>query len=218
MRAGRAVAARPRQLARRRTGGDHFAAGGHRRRGRELQAPLRRRRQLVVEGDPEPRPHPSASHSRPSHVRRSRMLPGMPRPTSSSSRCARSARGSSFPSGTTAAASTSRRRAPGNARRQRHATRIALLGGELQGESAPGGPTTVTATLQPWRPAARRCRAPSNRKRYRGRGRDQHQRLVATPLLTMPFGSLSDEYLVGGAAAVGISSGPSRVRTSSQPT
>jgi signal transduction histidine kinase len=33
-------------------------------------------------------------------------------------------------------------------------TRIALLGGELQVESAPGGPTTVTATLQPWRPAA----------------------------------------------------------------
>jgi signal transduction histidine kinase len=33
-------------------------------------------------------------------------------------------------------------------------TRIALLGGELRVESAPGGPTTVTATLQPWRPAA----------------------------------------------------------------
>jgi signal transduction histidine kinase len=33
-------------------------------------------------------------------------------------------------------------------------TRIALLGGNLQVDSAPGGPTTVTATLQPWRPAA----------------------------------------------------------------
>jgi signal transduction histidine kinase len=33
-------------------------------------------------------------------------------------------------------------------------TRIALLGGELRVESEPGGPTTVTATLQPWRPAA----------------------------------------------------------------
>jgi signal transduction histidine kinase len=33
-------------------------------------------------------------------------------------------------------------------------TRIALLGGQLRVESAPGGPTTVTATLQPWRPAA----------------------------------------------------------------
>lgn len=33
-------------------------------------------------------------------------------------------------------------------------TRVALLGGELRVESAPGGPTTVTATLQPWRPAA----------------------------------------------------------------
>jgi len=33
-------------------------------------------------------------------------------------------------------------------------TRIALLGGELRVESVPGGPTTVTATLQPWRPAA----------------------------------------------------------------
>ena len=33
-------------------------------------------------------------------------------------------------------------------------TRIALLGGELRVESTPGGPTAVTATLQPWRPAA----------------------------------------------------------------
>jgi signal transduction histidine kinase len=33
-------------------------------------------------------------------------------------------------------------------------TRIALLGGELRVESVPGGPTNVTATLQPWRPAA----------------------------------------------------------------
>jgi len=33
-------------------------------------------------------------------------------------------------------------------------TRITLLGGELRVESAPGGPTAVTATLAPWRPAA----------------------------------------------------------------
>jgi signal transduction histidine kinase len=33
-------------------------------------------------------------------------------------------------------------------------TRIALLGGELRVESVPGGPTSVTAILQPWRPAA----------------------------------------------------------------
>jgi signal transduction histidine kinase len=33
-------------------------------------------------------------------------------------------------------------------------TRITLLGGELRMESAPGGPTTVTATLEPWRPEA----------------------------------------------------------------
>lgn len=33
-------------------------------------------------------------------------------------------------------------------------TRIGLLGGELRVESRPGGPTSVTAVLRPWRPEA----------------------------------------------------------------
>ena len=109
--------------------------------------------QLSSTATPAPRPTRSGSPCSRSHARRSRTPPSTVTPTNVEIRL----------SGTATTVSLQikddgRGFIPEEAERPGHfglsgmRERAEMLGGEFQVESRPGGPTTVTATLQSWRP------------------------------------------------------------------